>query len=338
MCSVCNHKFDTEQALNQHCKATNHIQGHHSNQNQKTLCIYCLKTFNSEQARNQHVHDAHKDKKFKCPDCRKKFTTQEGRVQHQKMVHSNQSAKKSPKKKSSENKRSKESVWIKCPYCNELQAEKELNKHIKKNHEFACPHCTENLKSQKSLKNHIAKNHQDKTFVSFICDTCEKAFITERDLTKHVKEVHNRPQIQHLQPKHKNREENKQQESMWSKLTTISLRKENKGKKPSMEQVMRSLNLSKRVVIMDENVGNDTTVIEALGETYDVRQLPSELKGSSDEYLRAILEINSWGLVSKDYDMVMRAREMNIDPIFLILDKQKHRVMTIISDGTYRLK
>lgn len=93
----------------------------------------------------------------------------------------------------------------------------------------------------------------------------------------------------------------------------------------------------KRVIVMDELVGNDITILDALGDNYDVKPLLKDLLGHSDRDLRLVFREKKWGLVSKDYEMVMLAREMRINPVYLLTEKRKHRDLIRIYKRNYKV-
>ena len=88
---------------------------------------------------------------------------------------------------------------------------------------------------------------------------------------------------------------------------------------------------------MDECVGNDTSIIDTLRNNYNVYPLPKELKSHSDQDLRLALSEKKWGLISKDYEMVMIAREMKIKPVYLLTEKRDHRDLIRISKRNYKV-
>ncbi len=277
-----------------------------------------------------------------CSLCRNQFITQQALDQHNKAKHQNPEKEKCPQcgnlmPKSSltrhiKNKHpTKKQYAHKCPYCvEEFSHPNQLDKHISLHHGFECPHCSRRFHSQEYLKLHTGSQHKDKIISGFFCDICQTGFKTEIKLTRHMIDVHYSGRITFLHPKNEDKASIKQRESLWERLRISGQQKEKKEKSIP--------HLTKKILIMDECVGNDTTVMDVLSDSYEVRTLPKELKGKSDEHLRLVFEKNGWGLVSLDRDMVLKAREMNIEPVFLIIQKRNNRDLINYSNGTYRLK
>ncbi len=62
-----------------------------------------------------------------------------------------------------------------------------------------------------------------------------------------------------------------------------------------------------------------------------------DLTSHSDQDLRLALSEKKWRLVSKDYEMVMIAREMKINPVYLLTEKRKNRDLIRISKRNYKV-
>lgn len=74
-----------------------------------------------------------------------------------------------------------------------------VNKHILAQHilmvherafKFRCQFCPKAYPCRKSLKEHVLTQHTKKDVRDKICEICSRAFITEMQLTAHMKEVH----------------------------------------------------------------------------------------------------------------------------------------------------
>jgi hypothetical protein len=71
-CTKCTRTFNTQDAANQHMRDAGH---------ENILCETCARTFNTQSAANQHMRDAgHKN--ISCKTCAKKFRTQSAADQH----------------------------------------------------------------------------------------------------------------------------------------------------------------------------------------------------------------------------------------------------------------
>ena len=82
---------------------------------------------------------------------------------------------------------------------------------------------------------------------------------------------------------------------------------------------------------MDECVGNNKTVIEALKNRYQVITMPNNLLSHKDNDLRLILREKRWGLVSKDFEMTLNAREVKIKPVYFLKEAGNRRALIKIS-------
>ena len=83
---------------------------------------------------------------------------------------------------------------FKCHCGKDFLSKHILAQHILMVHErafkFKCPYCTKAYPCRKAQKEHILTQHTKKDIRDKVCDICAKTFITESQLTAHMKEVH----------------------------------------------------------------------------------------------------------------------------------------------------
>ncbi len=98
---------------------------------------------------------------FPCSICKLEFVTKQLMLEH----------------------RGKHTKLFKCKVCSEgFYTEDKLNKHTEKEtHNYPCEHCSKVLVSKASLQRHRVV-HGEK---NIICDVCNRAFKTARDMKNH---------------------------------------------------------------------------------------------------------------------------------------------------------
>lgn len=355
-CIVCGKAFSDPHALNQHRKAMGH---------KAIKCPHCEKSFDSQQGLQQHIVSVHK--KHNCPNCSKTFKYRRALEQH---INSVQTQHKCPycdkilKKKQSLTQHISDAHEFKCPHCSlNLNSRILLKKHIEETHKdklkasyicheckrvfknqdsldqhlqslghqfksisnLNCPQCKKKFKDKNALKNHLnSTGHKLDNFVAkstkFKCPHCQKDFKTEKSMNQHILMKHKK------QTKKKAKRE-KLELALFEKISI----------KEKITNFFRKRFNKKRIVVMDECVGNDSSVIKALKGQYSIHALPKELISHSDKDLRLALSAKKWGLVSKDYEMVMLAREMKIIPVYLLTEKRNYRDLIRISKRNYKI-
>jgi len=362
-CEQCSKSFATKNALKQHKKATNHsnpINGI------KAVCPYCNHKFPSQITRDQHIIKVHKPEK--CHYCNKKFKTKSALEQHVQSVHPTEvivcpHCNKGFKTQNGLNQHISTVHQINCPHCNQVFISQALlSQHIQETHqnklretfichsckkvfktanalqqhkkskihqieqpnELKCPECNKKFKDKNALNQHMVKvGHKkektDITLKKFLCPHCNKGFISKNALNQHLESKH--------QKKIKGKSVKKKGIALFEKRTF----------KEKLVSFFGNIFHNKRIIIMDECVGNDSSIIDALNENFIVNPLPKELLGHSDQELRLALAEKKWGLVSKDYEMVVVAREMNIKPVYLLTEKRNHRDLIRISKRNYKV-
>lgn len=357
ICSRCHKQFSSRSALEQHQKAMGRTS--------KIACPYCEQNFTSQTKRDQHIVKMHKTEK--CPHCNRKFLSKEALMQH--ITDKHQILKDCPhcnryfKSEQALQQHIAAVHTITCPHCDTVfSSQKLLSEHIHGQHinrvvnVFICHDCKQVFKSEEALQEHQNNiNHRIEVLARPICPDCGKEFKNKRSLKQHMisieknrvrqqnqneevacpiceKSFNTKPSLkQHLSANHK-----RSHKTLTIKRKGIALF-ERYTLRERIINALRKLFNRKRKIIMDECVGNDISVIDALSDLYDVEPLPVPLIGHSDLDLRLALKEKKWGLVSKDYDMVMRAREMGLYPVYLLTEKRKHRDLIRISKRNYKV-
>jgi hypothetical protein len=200
--------------------------------------------------------------------------------------------------------------------------------HIKISESYECSQCNTEFDSKGKYLDHLIQTRHDLTHPpdwddAFPCPICNGDFTSKNSLS------------QHIAAKHKE----------FMKEIRVHKRGITVFEKPSMKSYLR--NLSKKItpnslpvrpfVIMDETVGNDRGVIEALDDFYEVKFLPKKLLDKSSLEICLACKEYVYGLISKDYETIKRAYEMKINPIFLLSERGKYRDIIRISKRNYIL-
>ncbi len=349
ICATCNKSFKTSNALNQHYKST----GHNIHR-----CTECKKVFTSEISLNQHKKSAHQ-KKLVCNTCKKKFETQKSLAQHQKDAHKTKyscpkckngfktekelsdhikkeglfSCSNCDKRFASENglKQHKKAATctkksITCPHCKKgFKNENAMNQHVKSSvcqkKKFVCSHCGKILDSLNSLNQHINSSHLSKKIK---CDLCNRKFKTLPALEQHKRTKHTTSisqlikditseEVSILQPK----------SVVINKLELY----ERFNLREKISKSIRKIFLGKKIIVMDECLHNNKSVINTLNDRYEVIPLPSGLKTHSDGNLRLALIEKRYGLATRDQEMALIARKMKIKPVYLYIDRKGHKAL-----------
>ncbi len=103
---------------------------------------------------------------------------------------------------------------------------------------------------------------------------------------------------------------------------------------PVWERIINKLRLlihRKKVLILDEMLGNGSTIQNFLDLPYEIRSLPSFLKGFPDRDLRLALAQQRWGLVTKDFEMALLAFKMQIRPVYFLAERRGNTVLIRLS-------
>ncbi|MHA1112541.1 MAG: C2H2-type zinc finger protein [Promethearchaeota archaeon] len=327
----------------------------------KFKCSDCDKAFASQEALDQHMNSKHKDNaqgkkssnidsekgkpsetsKVKCPYCGK-LRSKKGLKEHVANTHE-----------------------IPCPYCSErISSQNSLLKHIEGSHKekiftsFICHPCKKVFKSEDALFQHMRlKGHHLESTESLICPQCNKEFRTRGMYLDHlIQTKHNlvhppnwddnfscpicdkeftssKSLTQHISVKHT---ESQKEITVNKGGIAVFERPSFKGHVRNIAKKIIPKSLPDRdVVVMDESVGRDSNVKDALNELYDVISLLKKFEGKTPLEIRLLCKDNEYGIISKDYEMVKRAQEMKLKPLFLLSERGKHRDILRISKRNY---
>ncbi|CAD6446379.1 e6d4bc74-1738-4e07-8d7b-37abf2551938-CDS [Sclerotinia trifoliorum] len=149
-CFSCQEVFSTEDDLDLH-----NITQHYF------PCGFgCDRSFNSTQARDQHINDVHN---YRCYDCDQKFMSKQAVEQHEAAYHDFQ-----------------------CKPCDrEFRSQSALEQHVNSSaHPYRCSKCNKSFPFSNDLQQHIAANHTWK------CDQCYLTFDGPNHLNLHKKSEH----------------------------------------------------------------------------------------------------------------------------------------------------
>jgi len=295
ICDVCKKKFETHESLTQHKIAT-----HKTNYS----CPKCKKGFETEKILNEHIK---KEGIFQCSNCNKNFSSKVGLTQHIKTAKC--TIKKSP-----------------CPHCNEIfKDENAMKQHVKsgtcQNKKFICSHCSKSHTSQKSLNQHINSSHLSRIIK---CDQCNKKFKTLPALEQHKHTKHVNLIAQMVREKTKKADSTPKDKIRKTPKLALYERLNTREK---ICMVFRKLLKRKKIIVMDECLHNNKSVINTLKDGYEVIPLPNELKTHSDGNLRLALIEKKYGLATKDQEMALIAGKMKIKPVYLLIDRKGNRAL-----------
>jgi uncharacterized C2H2 Zn-finger protein len=326
-CSDCNKSFASQQALDQHVQSKHKkdVQGKKSSSSErekqkhsetnKVKCPHCGK-LRSKKGLKEHIANVHE---FKCAYCSERFISQKLLQKHieenhkEKIVHS-----------------------FVCHICKKVLKSKDalfqhlriMGHHLESVETPGCPQCNEEFKTKGDLLTHLIRTkhnllHPPSRDDNFPCPLCDKVFTSSKSLTQHISMKHK--ESQKIITINKKGIALFEKQSVRAKLRTF------------LKKIIPDSLPMNRIVIMDENIGKDSTVIDALDEFYDVKSLPKGLMGQSALDIRLACKEKEWGLISKDIEMVLRAQEMKITPVYLLSERGNHRDLIRISKRSYRI-
>lgn len=147
-------------------------------------CEHCAERFGTYEELRVHkkVHPKKKSK-HPCDDCGKVYTKVERLRGHMLKVHNSELKKK--------RRRSKYIVEeddprpYKCRECpSEFVKYKQLNKHLKVHEKRFCPFCQDYVQS---FAMHMQKEHHFMVPRPFLCDICQRSFLTKNGIKIHMK-------------------------------------------------------------------------------------------------------------------------------------------------------
>ena len=165
ICEICSNIFKTKSAIKAHMKR-------HSDQPMyKYPCNQCTRGSQSEESLKKHIEAHHQGHQFMCSFCPSTFFNDEVRSMHETRLHSEKT--------------------ISCEHCDKKFAKTYLlNAHVREVHikkkDKQCPFCQEEFYDLTTFQCHVNRHTNNRPFA---CETCGKAFLTSRDLKKHL-DVH----------------------------------------------------------------------------------------------------------------------------------------------------
>lgn len=185
-CAICESKFISLRALSAHTMA--HFAKHKCDSCEKSyfylnrlerhkqvahigehrICLRCKTTFESLDAKKDHVHESPLCWEYICTLCGERFPTMALRDSHKIQVHG---------------MKTKEFVCSECPKV--FTNRRVYKRHFTiahTNEYFACE-CGKKFSSQFDLKEHIVVHTKEK---SFICTVCSKPFARKNNMVQHM--------------------------------------------------------------------------------------------------------------------------------------------------------
>lgn len=144
-----------------------------SNLDINTICPKCLHDFNSQEEKDEHMHEEHFNP---CMICERTFATKQTRDRHIKEVHEN------PERN------------YKCPRCDlTFVREENLVNHTAAVHDksvpsFRCDICEEVFNRRGNLRRHVKEVHERKVKIAYDCpvSTCHDEFARKDNLERHL--------------------------------------------------------------------------------------------------------------------------------------------------------
>jgi uncharacterized C2H2 Zn-finger protein len=326
-CSDCDRAFASQQSLDQHMNSKHknnreELKGSSDDseqgqpkENGKVNCPHCGK-LRSKKGLKEHIANTHE---IPCPYCTERVISKNSLLKHIEGSH-------------------KEKIFLTfvCHPCNKVfKSEDALFQHMRlKGHHLesmeslVCPQCNKEFKTRGMTLDHLIQTRHNLVQPpnwgdDFPCPLCDKEFTSSKSLTQHISEKHKESQ--------KEITIDKGGFAVFEKPTF-------KGQTRNlMKKIIPKSLPDKEVIVMDDSVGRDSNVKEALAEFYDVISLPKKFEGKTPLEVRLICKENEYGLISKEYDMVTRAQEMKLKPLFLLSERGKHRDILRISKRNYIL-
>ncbi len=191
-----------------------------------------------------------------------------------------------------------------------------------------------------TIANQTIKSQKTK---QVLCTQCNRKFFTPQAMEQHRGKKHRlqsdkstqlsspSSKTTNIQPKNPKPELNQKpipkQEGLVDKI-------------PVWERIINKLRLlihRKKVLILDEMLGNGSTIQNVLHLPYEIRSLPSFLKGFPDRDLRLTLAQQRWGLVTKDFEMALLAFKMKIRPVYFLAERRGNTVLIRLSHSNLQI-
>ena len=174
ICEICSSIFKTKSGIRTHMK-----RRHSDKPRYKYPCKLCTQGAQSKETLEKHIENNHKGRQFMCSFCPSTFSSEDGRSIHERRIHTEKN--------------------IQCQQCDKKFSKTcFLNAHIRSAHirkkDKQCPFCEKEFYDTNTFKCHVNRHTDNR---QFSCETCGKAFLTDRDLKKHFA-VHLLPHKCHL--------------------------------------------------------------------------------------------------------------------------------------------
>ena len=163
-CHLCPASFDDMRHIKSHWFKVHKLR-------HPVHCVHCKRPFPTAVKLREHRIEVHG---FKCPDCQVKFKKQHALQSHYMKEHGEKLVYSCPlctKKfaarsdlqnhvQASHKKDDGSSVLKKCPHCNKMNLEEELEGHISTHFKFIfCHVCDESFSSRKEIRQHMKESH-----------------------------------------------------------------------------------------------------------------------------------------------------------------------------------
>lgn len=159
-CSFCDKSFTVKETLRLHLRNHSGIKPYKCSK-----CDYSSSAkWNLRLHEKRHNSDRKDDKKFLCTECGALFYMKHHLNRHA-MTHT------------------QEKTHL-CKICGKLFSQSSyLNRHLENHNKYSkCPRCDFELKNNDAYQHHVDTGH-----FLFVCDPCEKVFLTDNNLQKHLK-------------------------------------------------------------------------------------------------------------------------------------------------------
>lgn len=170
-CELCDKSYFYLSRLERH-KRVAHI-------GEQRICMKCKMTFDTLDAKKDHVLESPLCWEYICTMCGERFLTMAMRDTHKMQDHG------------------MESKSFACSECPKVFPNRRVYKRhftiAHTNKYFACD-CGKKFGSQFDLKEHMVVHTKEK---AFICPVCTKPFARKNNLTQHIKYVHSEEKIKH---------------------------------------------------------------------------------------------------------------------------------------------